>query len=312
MAAKQAVPARASGDSLVDERWFRFLVRAAIALLAFLALWFGADRYRAFFFQRAATLRSDDALWFSWVAATVIGGLLFGLATWVPFARVRFLPSRLALAAVALVPLAHAWWIWVGGHPTGRLYWFDGAQILFPTAALAGVAIGSAFVVGRVHPAAGPTPVRASNDTGIRALWFRLLVRTALALLAFGALWFAAERFKATFLRGAEVTSDRVTTGLQYDGWSVLSWAVATVAAGLLFGLATGLPFAKVRFWPSRLLLAAAALIPLVHFWWTYLEGHGGPGAWYLGNYWFDSIAVQFELAALAGVAIASGLRAKR
>ena len=125
--ATHAVPARAPGDSLVDELWFRFLVRAAIALLAFGALWLGADRYRAFFFQRAATLRSDDALWFSWVAATVFGGCLFGLATWLPFARVRFLPSRLALAAVALVPIAHASWIWLGGHATGRLYRFDGA-----------------------------------------------------------------------------------------------------------------------------------------------------------------------------------------
>ncbi len=307
-----AVPARGSGASLVDERWFRFLVRAAIALLAFLALWFAADRYRAFFFQRAATLRSDDALWFSWVAATVIGGLLFGLATWLPFARVRFLPSRLALAAVALVPIAHASWIWLGGHATGRLYWFDGAGILFPMAALAGVAIGSAFVVGRPHPATGPVRSRASSVTVVRALWFRLLVRTALAVLAFGALWFAAERFKPSFLHAAGFTSDRVTTGIQYDGWSLLSCAVATVASGLLFGLATGLPFAKLRFLPSRLLLAAAALIPLVHFWWAFLEGHGGPGAWYLGNYWFDAIAVQFEVAALAGVAIASGFRAKR
>ena len=309
--AAHVVPARASGDALVDERWFRFLVRATIALLAFGALWLGANRYRAFFFQRNATLRSDDVLWFSWVAATVVGGLLFGLATWVPFARVRFLPSRLALAAVALVPLAHAWWIWVGGHAT-RLYWFDGAEILFPMAALAGVAIGSAFVVARPHPATDPVRFRASSDTVVRALWFRLLVRTALAVLAFGALWFAAERFNASFLQAAGPTSDRVTTGFQYDGWSLLSSAVATVAAGLLFGLATGLPFAKVRFWPSRLLLAAAALIPLVHFWWAYLEGHGGPGAWYLGNYWFDTISVQFEVAALAGVAIASGLRAER
>ncbi len=78
-----------------------------------------------------------------------------------------------------------------------------------------------------------------------------------------------------------------------------------------MFGLATGLPFAKVRFWPSRLLLAAVALVPLVHFWWAFLEGHGGPGA-LGGNYWFDAIAVQFEVAALAGVALASGFRAKR
>jgi hypothetical protein len=42
-----AVPARASRDSIVQARRFRLLVRAALALLAFWALSFAADRYQA-------------------------------------------------------------------------------------------------------------------------------------------------------------------------------------------------------------------------------------------------------------------------
>ena len=98
----------------------------------------------------------------------------------------------------------------------------------------------------------------------------------------------------------------------RHDGSLFLSWAGATIAVGLLFGLATWLPFAKLRFLPSRLLLAAVALLPLARFWWAYIEGHGPTGGWLGRFYWFDEAAIQFVMAALAGVAIASGFRAKR
>jgi hypothetical protein len=45
--ATDAVPARASGGSIAQAGWFRFVVRAAIALLAFWTLSFAADRYIA-------------------------------------------------------------------------------------------------------------------------------------------------------------------------------------------------------------------------------------------------------------------------
>jgi hypothetical protein len=146
-------------------------------------------------------------------------------------------------------------------------------------------------------------PARASSDSIIEAWWVRFVVRTALALLAFGALWFAADRFEAFLLDGAE--------NFRYDDSLLLSWAGATVAAGLLFGLATWLPFAKFRFLPSRLLLAAVALLPLAHFWWIFNEGHRS-GGWLGRFYWFDQGATKFVMAAFAGVAIASGFRAKR
>ena len=143
----EAVPAGASSGSIVQALWFRFLVRAALALLAFGALSFAAGRSRAYQ-ESAAIFRFDDWLWLSWVAAAIVAGLLFGLATWLPFGKIRFLPSRLALAAATLVPVAHFWWL-ADGHALGgwlgTLYWFDDLAIQFVMAALAGVAIASGF-----------------------------------------------------------------------------------------------------------------------------------------------------------------------
>ena len=148
-------------------------------------------------------------------------------------------------------------------------------------------------------------PARASSGSLIQAWWFRFLVRTALALLAFLALWFSQDRY-LTF---------RVQLTRPFLGYDNSLWLLsvgAAVATGLLFGLATWLPFTGIRYLPSRLLLAAVALVPVAHFWWTVLERHARPTGWLWRAYWFDlSVEVQFVLAALSGVAIASGFRAR-
>jgi hypothetical protein len=126
-------------------------------------------------------------------------------------------------------------------------------------------------------------------------------VRTALALLAFWMLSVAADRY-AAFARDASMH-------FRYNNSLWLPWLGATVAVGLLFGLATWLPLTKVRFLPSRLLLAAAALLPIAQFW-VLVQGHATSG-WLRQAYWFDGEPTQFLLASLAGVAIASGFRAK-
>ena len=79
----------------------------------------------------------------------------------------------------------------------------------------------------------------------------------------------------------------------RFDDWLWLSWATATLVAGLLFGLATWLPFAKIRFLPSRLALAAGALVPVTHFWWVAIEGHAS-GGWLGSFYWFHDLGIQF------------------
>ena len=145
------VPAEGASDSLVDAWWFRFLVRSALALLALLSLWSAADRYQAFRLKSAADFQLNLRLWGSSMAALVATGFLFGLATWLPLTRVRLLPSRLLLAAVALLPLAQFWWVLAVAPNRGadgwlaQLRWFDGVEVQFVFAVLAGVAIASGF-----------------------------------------------------------------------------------------------------------------------------------------------------------------------
>lgn len=93
-----------------------------------------------------------------------------------------------------------------------------------------------------------------------------------------------------------------------------LAWIAPTIATGFLFGLATWLPFAKVRYLWSRLLLAALALAPIAQIWWLYIEGHAAERRWlwlFRADWLFGDLA-QIALAILAGVAIASGFRAAR
>jgi hypothetical protein len=155
--ATDAVPAHAARHSIVEAWWFRFLVRTALALLAFWMLSFAVDRYTAFARDASMNFRYSNSRWLSWLGVTVAVGLLFGLATWLPFSKFRFVPSRLLLAAAALLPIAQFWWVLVRGHGTGgwlgRAYWFDGVQTQFVLAALAGVAIASGFRAKGSRPA---------------------------------------------------------------------------------------------------------------------------------------------------------------
>jgi hypothetical protein len=146
--ATDAVPAHIARDSLVETWWFRLLVRTALAALAFWTLSFATDRYTTFARDAGTNLRFNDSLWLYWLGATVAVGLLFGLATWLPFTKVRFVPSRLLLAAAALLPAAQSW-VLIQGSETGgwlrQAYWFDDAPAQFALAVLAGVAIASGF-----------------------------------------------------------------------------------------------------------------------------------------------------------------------
>jgi hypothetical protein len=173
-------------------------------------------------------------------------------------------------------------------------FWFDRGAAQFTFAGFAGVAIASA--VG----------ARTGVDTRLSAV-----VRIVLALLAFVALWFAQGRFTAILSGGVAFSQgDPRPTEFPYDGVALLSWVAAMVGAGLSFGLATWLPFTKVRFLPSRLLLAAVTLVPLAHFWWVVLERHMAAGSWVWRMFWFESEGILFVLPALAGVALASAFRA--
>jgi hypothetical protein len=105
----------------------------------------------------------DSWLWLSWMGAAVGAGLLFGLAIWLPFTSVRFVWSRLLLAAVALIPIAQYWWVWIyqyQGHSkvpdwVYRADWFFAAPAQASLAVLTGVAIASG-VRAKSSEAVGP------------------------------------------------------------------------------------------------------------------------------------------------------------
>jgi hypothetical protein len=149
-------------------------------------------------------------------------------------------------------------------------------------------------------------PASSSRRLIVGARWFQLVVRGVLALLALWALVLADDRYLRWRMDFNAFSLS--ATGL----W--LSWVGATVAVGFLFGLAAWLPFTRVRYEWIRLLLAAVALVPVVQFWLIFLvqlDPNGVPARFLSTADWLMDPNSVFVLAALAGVAIASGFRAK-
>jgi hypothetical protein len=95
----------------------------------------------------------DTPLWLASIAAAIVGGILFGMAAWFSFTKVRLLPSRLLVALLALLPIAHFWWAFIEGHGPGKvvvrlLPWFDDVSFSVVFAALAGVALAACLASG--------------------------------------------------------------------------------------------------------------------------------------------------------------------
>ena len=126
-----AVPAR---PTIAEEWWFGFIVRAALALLALWILAFAGDRQLAFENDFRANFEMAKGMWLAWIAPTIVTGFLFGLATWLPFAKVRYLWSRLLLAALALAPIAQFWWLFFEGHAAevGWRWLYHADWLLYP------------------------------------------------------------------------------------------------------------------------------------------------------------------------------------
>ncbi len=136
--------------------------------------------------------------------------------------------------------------------------------------------------------------------------WLRFVARTALALLALWVLHLAQNRY-VVFQREYSST-------FHLNGWLWLAWIGTSAAAGLLFGLAALLPFSRVSYLWSRLMLAAIASLPLAQ-WWLILgyllpRRHQMSGWFVRTSSWVDDPGTQLALAVLVGVAIASGFRA--
>jgi hypothetical protein len=142
--------------------WFRLVVRAILVLLALWLVHIASDRYVVFRKNYVSAFgRMDLELWLLWVGSLAAAGLVFGLAAWFPFTRVRYLWSRLLLAALAFLPLAHFWLIEfylarhhvVSGWLTTNWFWDVASQTAL--AVLGGVAVASGFRAKRHQRVAG-------------------------------------------------------------------------------------------------------------------------------------------------------------
>ena len=87
--ASDVVRAAPMSTSILEAWWFRLVVRAVLAMLAFLMLRLSADQLRTLSLGHSVDLRFDTSLWLESIGSTVAAGLLFGLATWFPFTKVR-------------------------------------------------------------------------------------------------------------------------------------------------------------------------------------------------------------------------------
>lgn len=148
-------------------------------------------------------------------------------------------------------------------------------------------------------------PAARPRRSVLEAPWFKLAARAVLALLALWLVHIASDRY-VVLIKNYLITLGRMDLG------SWLLWVGSLAAAGLVFGLAAWFPFTALRYLWSRLLLAALAFLPLVHFWLVmfYLAPRHPVSGWLTTN-WFWDVGSQTALAVLGGVAIASGFRAK-
>ena len=138
--------------SFLEAPWFRLAARAVLALLALWLVHLGSDRYVLFTKDYLSALGVMDlGSWLLWVGSYAGAGLVFGLAAWLPFTSVRYLWSRLLLAAVAFLPLAHFWLVvfyLARRHPVGGWLatdWFWDVASQTALAVLGGVAVASGF-----------------------------------------------------------------------------------------------------------------------------------------------------------------------
>ena len=139
------------GRGVFESTWLRAAIRTILALLAFLALYRAQRHFGSFdsVFLPGPRLALDSGAWLSSMGIQALSGLLFGLAAFMPFTRVRYAWSRLLVAAVALAPLAHFWLVFAHLIPRRNFDgwwmqdWFFNPQAQFVSATFVGVAIAS-------------------------------------------------------------------------------------------------------------------------------------------------------------------------
>jgi hypothetical protein len=126
------------------------LARLVILVGALALLWRAESRFEEWQLRAATEFSFKTGLWFSWVVPTILTGIVFGLAVWLPRGRAPYRWGRsLVLAVPALLLLLQYWVVFglgvdlPGFLGTGTPFWESGPQ--FVLGVFAGVAIVSGF-----------------------------------------------------------------------------------------------------------------------------------------------------------------------
>lgn len=131
------------------------------------------------------------------------------------------------------------------------------------------------------------------------AIW---LVRLALVAASIAALWRAVR---------VQETAQRIfSSNFRYTAASYWVDIALFAGAGLAFGLALRIPFPRPRVAWGRLVFVPLALLPAAHLW-VLIDVPKAP-RFLLHDLWLDSYGVVAVGAALAGVAVASAVGARR
>jgi hypothetical protein len=126
-----------------------WLVRLTLVGASGAALW-GAQRFAVDLQRTSFRGRYDPGSYARSIGPFILAGFLFGVAVRIPFPRPRISWGKPVLAAVALGPAVHRWYVSdlpplaSSGFLTEH-YWFDSLAIGAIGAVLAGVALAAAI-----------------------------------------------------------------------------------------------------------------------------------------------------------------------
>ncbi|MFB3739368.1 MAG: SPFH domain-containing protein [Candidatus Velamenicoccus archaeovorus] len=137
-------PARAPRGPLAQ------IVRFALLVGALAVLWRAETRFEEWQLRATTEFSFKTGLWFSWVIPTILAGIVFGLAVWLPRGRAGYRWIRSLLLALPPLALLLQYWVVFGSKVDlpgilGRStpFWEPGPQ--FALGVFAGVAIVSGF-----------------------------------------------------------------------------------------------------------------------------------------------------------------------
>jgi hypothetical protein len=145
------------------------------------------------------------------------------------------------------------------------------------------------------------------DDRSISAGVYIWLFRLACVGVSAAAVWYALKVHADAF--AGSVSAFQARDEVLAKHWEVVG---LLALSGVAFCVALRIPFPRPRIAWSRLVFVAVALVPAIHVWLALDHRLDDVPSWVMGPYWFDGWEVAHIGGVLAGVALASGIGARR